>query len=927
MIFKLHRKQKRKRSPKKPSFIKAAVVLLILMSVSLSFFRRKPHDDIPICALVVTESNVKAYALSKMWGGRVSFFTYLLNTSNSTVATTTTPNSLYLTHSSGNLYFFASEQRPSYSMALQGLVQAASTIEVNCQYYFVHKDDVEVMSLVETTTPYEVLQNILMLYMPAILTFSKQEASRSRHPDLKNDGNVAPLTALDEGQVLIHQDIVDFFIPIPPAGEGGFKLGNATHPSTQFWSFFASLVFADHALVARELISFNKGQPDSSTQNAGYTRFLKSGLLDESTRTGGDVLFEDVHYYKILPKRFDKYSEEYVLNRLRSVYDIQHSALSSCQFFKRESVRKILFGEEAMPPPLSLTVFLFGKRRPFSFNRATHSAIEAISKYKAVGGTRIFRVKLVMSIDREWEDVGGYEKVKTLAYDWQNKFPDLIDVEISPNERGLKRTIIEIFPAETDSDFALFVEDDIELSPWALIFAADAISKLLPTSRTKNMEIASLSLYHSQYNDVMMQQFPISECTSYLLQQPVSWGAIFFPWHWRQFLEFYNAFGNQDPVVPLLYSNHWPNVHSWKKYMLRFMAENNLYTLGTSHHRHQSLTTNHVEPGTNEGNDNPLKKLLNVPLVEDINQLCYVQFNIANLLRLDPRLMEVDKLIPNTNSVASFDACTLLLTPVCSLSARPLLDRLLQYTNSTIIEQIVFLLQPCNFAASLDIPTDINGKPIVVKHMQGTDENNRYFPWTEIKYDCIVSSAGDWTMPHDVMDFLFKTWQGHFFHHLLGHSDAAASHFQSAKGGFDLRDNVTSGVSIVLPSSGAIFHRYFLKEYYGEKYQKAREYAINSSVCGDILLNFVISMHVENGPVVIRSLSTSIMDNYESLAKTKLWEYMSNGSACLEEFVNLFGNNVLKYTTSIFDVNKTYGQYGVAPGLQHYAFREGILLA
>ncbi|CAF4973921.1 unnamed protein product, partial [Rotaria sp. Silwood1] len=57
---------------------------------------------------------------------------------------------------------------------------------------------------------------------------------------------IAPLTGFDNGMVIYHKSIVNFFIPFSPRGEGGFK-GDWTL-CAHFLQMFAHLLFGKYAI-------------------------------------------------------------------------------------------------------------------------------------------------------------------------------------------------------------------------------------------------------------------------------------------------------------------------------------------------------------------------------------------------------------------------------------------------------------------------------------------------------------------------------------------------------------------------------------------------------------------------------------------------------------------------------------------------------
>ena len=114
--------------------------------------------------------------------------------------------------------------------------------------------------------------------------------------------------------------------------------------------------------------------------------------------------------------------------------------------------------------------------------------------------------------------------------------------------------------------------------------------------------------------------------TPYLSQVPCSWGALYFPEHWREFHAYLSARLNasiwpppaEDAVVPDVRSNRW--TRSWKRYFIELIFLRGYVMLYPNYASYTSLSTNHLEVGSHV-HDIPIetylrkKKLFNVPLM------------------------------------------------------------------------------------------------------------------------------------------------------------------------------------------------------------------------------------------------------------------------------------------------------------------------
>lgn len=92
--------------------------------------------------------------------------------------------------------------------------------------------------------------------------------------------------------------------------------------------------------------------------------------------------------------------------------------------------------------------------------------------------------------------------------------------------------------------------------------------------------------------------------TPYLSQIPCSWGAVYFPEHWKEFhnylsLRLSGRFSNirvQTNIVPTVRSNKWSK--SWKKYFIELVYLRGYVMLYPNYDHYVSLSTNHLEVGS-----------------------------------------------------------------------------------------------------------------------------------------------------------------------------------------------------------------------------------------------------------------------------------------------------------------------------------------
>ena len=195
---------------------------------------------------------------------------------------------------------------------------------------------------------------------------------------------------------------------------------------------------------------------------------------------------------------------------------------------------------------------------------------------------------------------------------------------------GLERMVMESWKASKDNEFAFFFEDDIEVHSKYFEFALKALKK---KDIVHNSNLVGIALNTPRYDEVSLEhsiwlpEFVIGkESKLFLFQQPCSWGALYFPWKWREFLEYYSKRRlNQFPVPTAEYRKVIPEScvfqwgKSWKKYLMEMMVIEGYVMLYPSLTNQESLSVHHREEGEHTGSiskfDIQVVDYFTVPLV------------------------------------------------------------------------------------------------------------------------------------------------------------------------------------------------------------------------------------------------------------------------------------------------------------------------
>lgn len=188
---------------------------------------------------------------------------------------------------------------------------------------------------------------------------------------------------------------------------------------------------------------------------------------------------------------------------------------------------------------------------------------------------------------------------------------------------GLKKTIMESWYPTADDEVAAFFEDDIEVSLVWFKWVDTAIRSY----GLRDPKMLGLSLYRPIRDELSGKDVlnPTEDFTPYVLQQPCSWGAVYFPKPWRVFRNWYDANSNISPTLfdpsnPSINpsSNTWPSGSSWKKYLIKVMYDEGWFMVYPHFPDRMVLSTNHLLPGVH---NLPPRKLFELPLVPPEAQL------------------------------------------------------------------------------------------------------------------------------------------------------------------------------------------------------------------------------------------------------------------------------------------------------------------
>jgi hypothetical protein len=565
------------RSQEKPNYHK-----------SFSWNRKSLISSHAVCIVGNSESLEKAVNVHNMWSRRFPSFWYIwkiLPVSNTDIA---------------NLHFKFGDL--AFNRGLEEMVEFALRSQYECRWFFTHDDD-----LVFHFSPIYLalfhgvnedigshLISVLSEYDPAVAGFpwdGNNHASLVEHRKVYSRSVVSPLTGFDNGMVIYRRDILDLAVPFRPQGEGGFY-GNWTLGAQYLnmvlpWTFRESAICI-HSLNYSNTINLDKSKtknpnntikitwetnelvmvegsrhPYEYKRNAQYVHFLRSGLKClNCTVFGKDLSPSDLDWR---PARALMYfSPRELLHRLATFYDLNHPAVAHTRLVEHNLD---LASETFAATPYTLIIFVFTYNRPESFWRLWADLQRLELPIAHAEGT--LRLRFVIQ--------------KDLSCDVADYIPDDLTSTLGPVQvlrakvrRGLLRQMIDAWePFERDS-FAMFLEDDVRVSPATLLYVHGMLRRWFYDVRLWDERVAGLSLYNQVFNEV--RNSPTSFAADgrpVLWAMPQTWGAVWASRFWKAFRRWYANMARLLPEsqfwIEASFTNRWPASSSYKKALLRFM--------------------------------------------------------------------------------------------------------------------------------------------------------------------------------------------------------------------------------------------------------------------------------------------------------------------------------------------------------------------
>ncbi|KAJ6591739.1 hypothetical protein DFH09DRAFT_1273592 [Mycena vulgaris] len=249
-----------------------------------------------------------------------------------------------------------------------------------------------------------------------------------------------------------------------------------------------------------------------------------------------------------------------------------------------------------------IDVSIITQDRPRSLDRL----LSSLSQGRFFGDSVSLRLNMEQSSDLETIRMVG-------AYQWPH---GAVFAHRRVIHGGLLPAVVESWYPHSNDSYGLLLEDDVELSPLFYAWIKMGILRYrYGESRDQAVQLFGISLYQQKNIELhpegrkafdprrLFAANNIADpSTPYLSQIPCSWGAVYFPEHWREFHDYLAGRLSESTmeieriVVPDVRSNNWTK--SWKKYFIEMVYLRGYVMLYPNYAEFVSLSTNHLEVGS-----------------------------------------------------------------------------------------------------------------------------------------------------------------------------------------------------------------------------------------------------------------------------------------------------------------------------------------
>ncbi len=241
-----------------------------------------------------------------------------------------------------------------------------------------------------------------------------------------------------------------------------------------------------------------------------------------------------------------------------------------------------------------------------------------------------------------------------------------------------------------------------------------------------------------------------------------------------------------------------------------------------------------------------------------------------------------------TAVILTYDRLESLFTVMTRVAEAPSLAKVLVVWNNQVLE-------PPPLAEWPKLP-----KPFQVVRTSANVLSNRFFPYDEIKTECILSIDDDIVMlTADELEFGYQVWR-EFPDRIVGFPSRTHV-WNNATDRWKYESEWTSEISMVL-TGAAFYHKYYNYLYTSAPTQAAkdiRKWVDDNMNCEDIAMNFLVANETGKAPVKVAPrkkfrCSTPQCANAENALSGMLASHMIERSDCINAFAAKYGGMPLK---------------------------------
>ncbi|KAK3835452.1 MAG: hypothetical protein J3R72DRAFT_403651 [Linnemannia gamsii] len=246
------------------------------------------------------------------------------------------------------------------------------------------------------------------------------------------------------------------------------------------------------------------------------------------------------------------------------------------------------------------------------------------------------KVSLTLNMDAEADRV-TIQMAGSFQWEFGEKF-----MRHRVRRGGLMLAVVEAWYPQGNNEYAVLLEDDVEVSPLFYSWIKYNILKYRYSPDNQLYQhMFGVSMYSQKFvethlagrapfnpEDIFIETPEYELRTPFLLQLPCSWGAVYFPEHWREFHEYvadrlldieWNKTSLQSVQIPNSRTNRWSN--SWKKLFIEMIYMRGYVMLYPNFFNFTSFSTNHLEWGTHTKQQRNSAGTFLVPLMTDSERL------------------------------------------------------------------------------------------------------------------------------------------------------------------------------------------------------------------------------------------------------------------------------------------------------------------